>query len=458
MHAPDGARRRCAYRWLVVEEKVAVPYFARLSRALRHRNYRLFFAGQSISLIGTWLTQVASSWLVYGLTKSALLLGVASFASQAPTFFLSPFVGVWVDRVDRHRVLLITQALAMLQSGLLAYFALRGTLDVTHIIALNAFQGLVSAVDIPTRQSFVVHMIEDRNDLPNALALNSSMVNAARLIGPTIAAVLIGLVGEAYCFLIDALSYIAVLSSLLAMRMPARLPGPKHERVLDELREGFRYVAVFRPIRAILLLLTVVSLVGTPYTVLLPVIAREVLHGGPSTLGALTASAGLGALCGALYLASRSSVRGLFRVIPVATLTFGGGLLAVSQSRSLVLTLPIMVLVGGAMMVQLASSNTILQTLVDEDKRGRVMSFFSMAVFGVAPFGSLVAGSLADQIGAAPTLLIGGCICCVAGLSFRRTIPALRPYVRPIYERLGIVPELARGVSEATSMSEPPPA
>ncbi|MDB4987405.1 MAG: putative transporter [Myxococcaceae bacterium] len=446
------------YRNNVVGTKLAGSRLARMSRALRHRNYRLFFAGQSISLIGTWLTQVAASWLVYGLTKSAFLLGVASFASQAPTFFLSPFVGVWVDRVDRHRVLVVTQALAMLQSSLLAYFALRGTLDVGHIIALNAFQGLVSAIDIPTRQSFVVHMIEDRDDLPNALALNSSMVNATRLIGPTIAAVLIGLVGEGYCFLVDALSYIAVLASLLSMRLPPPVVGPKHARMLDELSDGFRYVKTFRPIRAILLLLTVASLVGTPYSVLMPVVAREVLGGGASTLGALTASAGLGALAGALYLAARPTVRGLLRVIPLATLIFGIGLIAASQSRWLALTMPLMVLVGGAMMVQLASSNTILQTLVDEDKRGRVMAFYSMAVFGVAPFGSLAAGALADRVGAGPTLLIGGGICCVAGLAFRQNLPNLRPYVRPIYERMGILPELARGVSEATSVSEPPPA
>jgi MFS family permease len=441
----------------VVAPNVAVPYFARLSRALRHRNYRLFFAGQSISLIGTWLTQVAASWLVYGMTKSALLLGVASFASQAPTFFLSPFAGVWVDRVDRHKVLLATQLAAMLQSSLLAYFALAGTLDVAHIIALNVFQGIISAIDIPTRQSFVVQMIEDRADLPNAVALNSSMVNAARLIGPSIAALLIGLVGEGYCFLLDALSYIAVLASLLAMRVERPALVPTHKRVLAELREGLEYVATFPPIRAVLVLLTVVSLVGTPYTVLMPVVAREVLHGGAGTLGALTASAGLGALSGALYLASRSTVLGLGRLIPSATLVFGLGLLAVSQSRWLPLTMPLMVLVGGALMVQLAASNTILQTLVDEDKRGRVMSFYSMAVFGVVPFGSLLAGSLADHIGAGRTLLIGGAVCCLASLSFRRHLPRLRPYIRPIYVRLGILPELVQGVSEATRVSEPPP-
>jgi len=429
-----------------------------MSRALRHRNYRLFFAGQGISLTGTWLTQLASSWLVYGLTNSATLLGVASFAGQAPTFFLSPFAGVWVDRMDRHRVLLVTQCLAMLQSSLLAFFALRGTLDVPHIIALNLFQGLINVVDMPARQAFLVEMIDDRNDLANAVALNSSMVNATRLVGPSVAALLIGLVGEAYCFLIDALSYIAVLGSLLAMRVPKRTRPARRRAVLAELREGFRYVVGFPPIRTVLVVLAVVSLVGAPYAVLTPIIAREILHGGAGTLGLLTGSAGLGALAGALYLASRSSVLGLGRIIPLAGLTLGASLVALSQSRSLVLSIPILIATGGGMMVHLAASNTIVQTIVDEDKRGRVMSFFSMAVFGVMPFGSLLAGAVADRVGAPATLLSGGLVCCVVALLFMRALPRLGSHVRPIYERLGILPEIASGVSEATRMSRPPDA
>jgi MFS family permease len=427
-----------------------------LSRALRHRNYRLFFMGQGISMVGTWITHVASSWLVYGLTGSALLLGVTSFASQAPTFFLSPFAGVWVDRVDRRRVLLITQSLAMLQSGLLAFFALRGTLDVPHIIVLNAFQGVISAVDIPARQSFLVEMIEDREDLPNAVALNSSLLNGARLVGPSIAGLLIGLVGESYCFLIDTISYVAVLGSLLAMRVIPRVRAARRGNVLGELRDGFRYAAGFPPIRAVLLLLLLISLVGAPYVVLLPMVARDVLHGGASTLGSLTGSAGLGALCGALYLASRRSVLGLSRVIAGAGCVFGAGLLLVSRSSSLPMTLPLLTLVGCSMMVLLASSNTILQTLVEEDKRGRVMSFYSMAVFGVVPFGSLLAGTLADRMGAGTTLLVQGSFCIVAAFAFWRSLPGLRRHIRPVYERLGILPHL-RGVSEATQLSEPPP-
>lgn len=429
-----------------------------MGRALRHRNYRLFFFGQGISLVGTWLTQVASSWLLYGLTRSALVLGVATFASQAPSFFFSPFAGVWVDRVHRHRVLLGTQTLAMVQSALLAFFALTGRLDVPLIIALNTFQGLINVVDIPARQSFLIEMIEDRSDLANAIALNSSMVNAARLVGPSMAALLIGLVGEGFCFLIDALSYLAVLGSLLAMRVRPRQRADKPGHVLSELRDGLRYVTGFPPIRAVLLMLAVVGIVGAPYSVLLPVIAREVLAGGPATLGALTGAAGAGALVGALYLASRGTVLGLGRVIAIALGLFGVGLVALSQSRWLALSLLAMVVVGGSLMVLMASSNTILQTIVEEDKRGRVMSFYSMAVFGIVPFGSLVAGSLADRLGARVTLTLSGALCGLVALVFLRSLPLLRRHTRPIYERLGILPELARGVSEATHLSEPPPA
>jgi MFS family permease len=284
------------------------------------------------------------------------------------------------------------------------------------------------------------------------------MVNAARLIGPSIAALLIGLVGEGICFAIDAASYIAVLASLLSLRITPRVGARKSGRIWAELREGVGYVLGFPPILAVLLLLTTVSLAGGPYMVLMPVIARETLHGGAGTLGMLSASAGLGALTGALYLASRRTVLGLGRVVPIATTSFGVGLMLVSQSRSIVVTLPLMVVVGGAMMVQLAACNTIVQTLVDEDKRGRVMSLYSMAVFGVVPFGSLLAGSVADRLGAGTTLLIGGALSCVSALVFRRSLPGMAKHVRPIYQRLGIIPELAAGVSEATHLSEPPAA
>ncbi|MFS8068724.1 MAG: MFS transporter, partial [Byssovorax sp.] len=293
----------------------AVTGLRSIGRALRHRNYRLFFSGQSLSLIGTWLTRIATSWLIYRLTGSALLLGVLGFTGQIPTFLLAPLAGVLVDRWDRHRVLVITQVLAMIQSGVLAALALAGVIEVWHVVALSVFQGIINAFDMPARQALVVEMVEDRADLPNAIALNSSMVNAARLIGPSVAGILIAGVGEGYCFLIDTASYLFVIASLLLMRLPRREAAARRSRVLTEFKEGLSYAVNFTPIRSVLLLLAVVSLMGMPYTVLLPVIAREVLGGGPNTLGALTAVSGLGALGGALYLASRRTVLGLGRVI-----------------------------------------------------------------------------------------------------------------------------------------------
>jgi MFS family permease len=412
---------------------------ATIGRALRHRNYRLFFVGQGISLVGTWITKVATSWLVYRLTGSALLLGTVAFAGQIPTFVLAPLAGVLVDRWDRHRVLVVTQALAMIQSALLAAFALSGTITVPILLVLSVLQGLINAFEMPARQSFVVEMIEAREDLPNAIALNSSLVNGARLLGPSIAGVLIAAFGEGWCFAVDAVSYLAVLASLLAMRVERRTRSRQPARVLVELREGFRYVANFAPIRAILLLLALVSLVGIPYVALMPIFAGVVLHGGPHTLGVLMGASGLGAVTGALWLASRQSVLGLGRVLVIASLAFGAGLIGFSLSRTMWLSVPFMVVTGAGMMVQMAVSNTLVQTLVDEDKRGRVMSFYAMAFFGMTPFGSLMAGWLGDRIGAPRTVLVGGLLTLLAAAAFARRLPALRQQVRPIYQRLGIV-------------------
>ncbi len=425
-----------------------------MGRALRHRNYRLFFFGQGISLVGTWLTRVATSWLVYRLTGSSLLLGVVAFAGQIPTFVLGPVSGVWVDRANRHRLLVWTQALAAVQSGLLAFFTLRGTITVGHVLALGVFQGLVNSVDMPARQAFLVEMIEDRADLANAIALNSSMVNAARLLGPSVAGVLIAAVGEGTCFAVDAISYVAVIASLLAMHVAERPRERRAGRVGHELAEGVRYVAGFPPIRALLLLLSVVSVMGMPYVVLMPVFAGQVLGGGPSTLGFLMAASGLGALAGALYLATRQTVLGLGRLIPVAAMAFGAALAGFSLSRSLWASAALLFVAGLGMMVQMAASNTILQTIVDEDKRGRVMSFYSMAFFGAAPIGSLFAGGLANAIGAPRTILIGGVACVAGGLLFLRMLPALRRLVKPIYVRLGILPPVAEGLRAG---SEAPP-
>jgi MFS family permease len=387
-----------------------------VGRALRHRNYRLFFFGQGTSLIGTWITRVATSWLVYRLTGSAMLLGIVGFAGQIPTFLLAPFAGVAVDRWNRHRVLVWSQVLSMLQSVALAAFALT-RITIWQVIVLVAIQGLVNAFDTPARQAFVVEMVESREDLPNAIALNSTIVNIARLVGPSIAGVLIVAFGEGWCFAIDAASYVAVIASLLMMHVvPKPRRAPRHP--LLELREGFRYVGSHVAIRSALLLLAAVSLVGAPFMVLLPVFAKGVLHGGPHTLGLLTAASGVGAVAGALWLASRSDASGMDRVITLAGAAFGTSLLAFGLSNRIALSLALMVTTGAGMMIMMASVNTLIQTLVEEDKRGRVMSFFTMAFFGMAPFGSLAAGALAERFGAPGTVIAAGISTLIAVAAF----------------------------------------
>jgi MFS family permease len=439
----------------VEEGQPSVPVF--MLRALAHRNYRLFFTGQSVSLIGTWMTRIATSWLVYRLTGSALLLGVVGFAGQIPSFVLAPFAGVLVDRWNRHRILLVTQVLAMVQSLTLAALAITGVIKIWHIIALSVFQGLINAFDMPARQAFVVEMVEKKEDLANAIALNSSMVNAARLLGPSIGGVVIAAVGEGWCFLLDGVSYVAVIASLLGMKITPRMTSAgRDENVLEQLREGWRYVSRFTPIRNMLLLLALVSLIGMPYTVLMPIFANEILHGGPNALGLLMAASGVGALGGAIFLASRRSVLGLGKYIPLSAAAFGIGLIAFSFSRVLWLSLLLMVVTGLGFMVQMATSNTLLQTIVDEDKRGRVMSFYTMAFMGTAPFGSLLAGTAADRVGAPHTLLFGGIGCIIGAMWFARSLPSLRREVRPIYVKIGILPEVAVGIQNTSELSIPP--
>jgi len=409
-------------------------------RALRSRNYRLFFGGQSISLIGTWMTRIAMSWLVYRLTNSALLLGIIGFAGQIPAFFLSPLAGVWIDRWDRRRTLIWTQVLSLLQSGALAWLTLSGTVTIRSLMFLAAFQGLINAFDMPARQSFVVEMVEQRTDLSNAIALNSSMVNGARLIGPAVAGVVIAAVGEGYCFLIDAISYVAVVLSLLAMRTQPAAKEVKRKRVLPEMAEGWRYVRESSAIRGILILLALVSLVGSPYSVLMPMLAGGVLHGGAHTLGFLMAASGVGALTSAISLAVRKSVVGLGKMIAISSGMFGAALILLGLAKVFWLALLLMLFTGFGMMQQMAASNTILQTIVADDKRGRVMSFYTLAVLGLMPFGSLLAGSLAARIGAPATLIWGGIVCVAGSLWFTRELPRLRETVRPIYRTLGILP------------------
>jgi MFS family permease len=425
-----------------------------LLRALRHRNYRLFFGGQSLSLVGTWITRVAVSWLTWRLTHSAAMLGIVGFAGQIPTFLLGSFAGVWVDRLDRYKVLVATQVLALVQSFALAALAIPGVIQIWHILALQAFQGVINAFDTPSRQSFLIDMIEDKADLSNAIALNSSMVNAARLVGPSIAGVLIAWVGEGWCFFVDGVTYFAIVGSLLAMRVNRRPRPAVRKKVLHDLADGFRYAFGFVPIRAVLLLLALVSIAGMPYTVLLPVIAAQTLHGGAHTLGFLMGATGIGALSGALLLASRATVVGLGGWIPRACATFGFGLMALGLSRWLPLSLGIMVVTGFGFMLQMASSNTIIQTLVREDMRGRVMAFYAIAFMGMAPFGSLLSGAVAARVGAPWTVFGGGAVCVCGAAVFHRYLPALRAVVRPIYVERGILPAVAEGLGSATAMRE----
>ncbi len=409
-------------------------------RALRHRNFKLFFAGQTISLIGTWMTRLATSWLVYRMTHSALLLGVVSFAGQIVSFLLGPIAGVWVERLNRRKLLIWTQAAAAVQSLALAALTLAHVITLWEIIALMALQGLINAFDMPGRQSFLVQMVEDRNDLSNAIAINSSMANGARLIGPAIAGMLIAAVGEGWCFLIDGLSYFAVIASLLLMRIKPLNIGRNATSMLEQIREGWDYVRLFRPIRIILLLFALLSLMGWPYSVLLPVFAGQVLHGGAHTLGWLTGASGVGALISALSLAVRKSVVGLTRMLQIASAMLGAALILFGLSHTLWLSLVLMVFVGFGLMQGASVSNTIIQSLVTDDKRARVMSYYTMAFFGAAPFGSLLAGALAHRIGAPHTVIITGAFCIAGSLWFSIDLPKIRAVMRPIYQEMGLLP------------------
>lgn len=425
-------------------------------RALRHKNYRLFFSGQSISLIGTWMQSVALGWLVYRLSDSAFLLGLVGFSSQIPTFILASFAGVFADRYNKHKIIITTQTLAMIQAFILAFLTLSNSIQIWHIIVLSLFSGLINAFDMPTRQSFVIDMVDDRNDLPNAIALNSSVFNAARLIGPTIAGFLISALGEGLCFLINALSFLAVIAALLMMKITPKDNNHTNEKVLEGVKEGIKYAYNFKPIRALLLLIALVSLTGMPYTVLMPVFARDILHGNSHTLGFLFGAVGTGALIGAVYLASRKSVVGLGKWIAIATTIFSLGLLFFSFSRNIYLSVGLMFFTGFGMMMQMASTNTLLQTLVDDDKRGRVMSLYVMAFMGTAPFGSFMAGTLASAIGAPYTVLSNGVICLIGAVIFYKNLPELRKHIRPVYVRKGIIAEVSKGLQSSTHLKMPP--
>jgi MFS family permease len=410
-----------------------------LLRAFRYRNYRLFFGGQGISLVGTWMQQIAMSWLVYRLTDSTFLLGFIGFAGQVPTFLLASVAGVFADRWDRRKLLVLTQALAMLQAFLLAFLTFMGHIAVWHLVILSVFLGLINALDIPVRQSFVIDLVENKDDLGNAIALNSVMFNGARLVGPSIAGLLISIVGEATCFFLNGISFLAIVIALLAMNVPERKRESEPLPFFQGLRDGYRYTFGFAPTRYIILLLALISLMGMPHLVLMPVFARDILHGGPHTLGFLMGASGVGAVIGAIYLASKKTVLGLGRLIVIASSAFGIGLIVFSFSHYIQLSLCMMLLTGFGMIVHMASSNTVLQTIVDEDQRGRIMSFYAMAFTGMAPFGSLLAGSLASKIGAPNTLTISGLVCLIGSLFFLTKLPLIRKLIWPIYMQMGII-------------------
>jgi len=429
--------------------KKKVFEFPAMLRALRHRNFRLFFMGQGLSLIGTWLQTTAMSWLVYRITGSVLLLGVVGFCSQLPLLILSPFAGVLSDRWKRRTILRFTQSLALLQACIIAALVITNTVQPWHIIVLGIFLGCVNSFDIPARQSFMMEMVDDKNDLSNAISLNSAMVNSARLIGPAIAGILIALTGEGVCFVLNAFSFLAVIYALNMMKVKERVSEHKNKDVLSGLKEGFKYVSGFRPIRSILLNMSVITLMGMPYATLMPVFAKKIFNGGPHTMGFLISSIGAGALCGAIYLASRKNVLGLGRHIYIAGFVFGSAMIAFSFTSILPLAMLILFFAGAGMVNMVAASNTILQTISDEDKRGRVMSFYSLTA-GVSTFGNLIYGSLAAGIGAPRAVTIGGCVVLIGALVFSRELPELRKIVRPIYIKHGIIKELEIGIAAAS--------
>lgn len=413
---------------------------ARRTSALASRNYRLFFAGQGISLVGSWVARVATSWAVYEITRSTVQLGLVAFVSLAPTVVLSPFAGVLADRWDRRRTLVATQAVFMLLAGVLAVLAFAGTLEVAHLYVVNLLTGIVVALDTPTRQSFVTDMVEDRAALPSAIALNSSLFNGSRLVGPAIGGALLAAGGVAWCFAIDAVSFVAVIGSLLAMRLPRHAAAPPHAQGMrGAMAEGLAFVRGSPVIRALLLLIALVGTFGTPYSTLMPAFATEQLGAGAGAYGAMTTAGGVGALAATVLLARRRSVVGLGRWIEAALVVFGVTLAALAAVRTLWLALPILAVLGGALVLASASANTILQTIVPDALRGRVLALYGVAFFGSVPLGSLLAGVVAAQLGTVGTIAASaGCTLALAAW-FSRILPALRGELKIRYRELGLL-------------------
>jgi MFS family permease len=408
--------------------------------SLYSRNYRIYFFGQGVSLIGTWMQNIALSWLVYRLTGSVFLLGVIGFTTQIPTFVLSPFTGVLTDRFSRLRIMVMTQVFFMLQALIMTLLVMFNLISVWHIVALSLVFGVISAFDAPARQSLVIELIDKPENLGNAIALNSAIFNSARLIGPAIAGLTIAAVGEGICFLINSVSFLAVIGSLMMIRVPARQQKSKAENFKRSFSEGFHYTFRSVPIRTLILLLATLSLFGFPFMVLLPAYAKEILHGGSDTLGFLMSALGAGALTGAIVMAGRKSVLGLGRVISINTIIMGCAIVAASWLDKAGIAMSVLFFGGLCMILSLAAINTMLQTISEDDKRGRVMSFYAMALLGTMPIGNLIAGSIASAIGIPYTMLIGGCITVVAGILFQLNRPAMRIHVTPIYIGKGIMP------------------
>jgi MFS family permease len=412
------------------------PKWATTLRALRHRNFQLFFSGQLISLTGTWMQSVAQAWLVYSMTKSALLLGTVGFASQIPVFLVAPFGGITADRVNRQRLVIATQTCSMILAGILAWLTLSGRVHVWHIFLLAGLLGVVNAFDIPGRQAFLIDMV-GKEDLMNAIALNSSMFNGARVVGPAVAGILVARIGEGWCFAANAISYIAVIIGLLLMKVRS-VPRISSHSPIEDIIEGFRWVNRTKIIRSLLFLIGLVSLVGMPYTVLMPVFADKILHGGARGLGILMGATGVGALFGALTLAAKTGIKGLGRWVTITCATLGISLFLFSFSTSFWLSAALLLPCGYSMMLQMACSNTLIQTIVPDHLRGRVMSLYSMMFMGMAPFGAFFGGALANRIGAPMTVAVGGIACVLGAIWFGRALPELRIEARRLIVAQGL--------------------
>jgi MFS family permease len=407
-------------------------------RALKHRNFRLFLSGQVCALMGYWIQNLAQGWLLYRMTGSATLLGLLGFASNLPILVLAPFAGLWSDRCNLHRTMFVIQVLEMLQAAVLAALALAGIIAPWHIVTLAMLLGVLVAIELPVRHSYLIELLGSKEDLPNAIAVTSLVANCGRLVGPTLAGLMIGWFSEAFCFLVNALTYVAVVVTFLMIRVVPSVRPASHAPMLQGLSEGIAYAWRSIPIRLLLMLLMLMSLLATPYMALMPVLVRDVFQGGADQMGFLVGASGLGAVAGTLYLASRASVRGLIRLLTWASFGAGAALAVLAWSKTSWIALPLLAIIGFGILITSVSINMILQTIVDDDKRGRVMSLYTAAFLGIAPFGSLIAGIAADAIGVAVTLSIGGVCCAAASLYLAHRSPQLRMQLRPIYARLGI--------------------